>query len=225
MNETISILVVEDHPNILLATATLLRSVGFFVLEARSGGACLGVVRESDPDLILLNVQLPDISGCEISRQIRSDKRIRQPYVILLSGSSITAEKHAESLESGADSCLFRPISNRELLARIQAIVRIIWTERDRDFLIENLEKALAAIKTLNGIVPICASCKKIRDDQGYWEEVEAYVEKHSTAEFTHGLCPNCTDKLYGDIYAEEKNETSDPPTCNIGGVASRRYA
>lgn len=201
MNETISILVVDDNPNILLATATLLRSVGYFVLEARTGAACLRVVRESDPDLILLDIQLPDISGCEISRQIRADKGIRQPYVVLLSGSRITSDKQAESLESGADGCLVRPISNRELLARIQAIVRIIWIERDRDFLIENLEKALDAIKTPSGIVPICASCKKIRDDQGYWEEVESYVKKHSTAEFTHGICPDCVKKFYGNNY------------------------
>jgi hypothetical protein len=87
--------------------------------------------------------------------------------VVLLSGSRITPDKQAESLESGADGCLVRPISSRGLLARIQAIVRIIWSERDRDFLIENLEKALADIKTLSGIVPICASCKKNQGSPG----------------------------------------------------------
>ncbi len=217
MNETISILVVGDNPNILLATATLLRSVGYFVLVARSGAACLRVVRKSDPDLILLDVQLPDICGCEISRQIRTIKGIRQPHVVLLSASRITPEKQVESLESGADCCLVRPISNRELLAQIQAIVRIIWTERDRDFLIENLEKALAAIKTLSGIVPICATCKKIRDNHGYWEEIELYVEKHSTAEFTHGICPDCVNKLYGNFSTEEEvNKINDPGTINL---------
>ena len=222
MNETISILVVDDDPDILLATATLLRSVGYFVLVARSGSACLRAVRESDPDLILLEVQLPDISGFEIIRQIRANKVVRQPYVVLLSGSRITPDKQSEGLESGADGCLVRPFSNRGLLARVQAIVRIIWTERDRDFLIENLEKALATIKTLSGIVPICASCKKIRDDQGCWEEVESYVEKHSTAEFTHGICPDCVKELYGNIYAEEEmNENSNSTAGNLNGILS----
>lgn len=200
MNETISVLVVDDDPGILLATARLLRSAGYFVLEAQSGAACISAVREKDPDLILLDVQLPDINGYEVSRQLKADTAIRQPYVVLLSGSMVSSENQSEGLEIGADGYLVRPISNRELLARVQAIVRIIWAERERDFLIEKLEKALFTINTLSGILPICASCKKIRDDQGYWEEVELYVVKHSTAEFTHGICPDCIEVFYPEL-------------------------
>jgi two-component system cell cycle sensor histidine kinase/response regulator CckA len=69
--------------------------------------------------------------------------------------------------------------------------------ERERLRLIEELTAALARVKTLGGLLPICSSCKKIRDDQGYWQQVETYVKKHSDAEFTHGLCPDCATKLY----------------------------
>lgn len=205
MNENISILVVDDDPNILLATARLLRSARYNVFEAETGSACLSVVRERKPDLILLDVHLPDTSGYEVCRQIKADEGLRQSYVVLFSGSMISSDNQSEGLEIGADGYLTRPIANRELLARVQAMVRIIRAERERDLLIKKLQEALATIKTLSGMLPICASCKNIRDDQGYWEEVELYVKKHSTAEFTHGICPACCKKLYGDINLEEE--------------------
>jgi len=65
----------------------------------------------------------------------------------------------------------------------------------------KKLEKAVKEIKTLRGYIPICASCKKIRDDEGYWEQIEIYIKKHSDAEFTHGVCPDCREKLYGDKF------------------------
>lgn len=63
----------------------------------------------------------------------------------------------------------------------------------------EELLKAMERIKTLSGLLPICAVCKKIRDDKGYWNQIESYIQKHSDAEFSHGMCPGCSDKLYGD--------------------------
>lgn len=67
--------------------------------------------------------------------------------------------------------------------------------------LVRQLQDALANIKTLRGLLPICASCKKIRDDHGYWNQLETYIGAHSDAEFTHGLCPECARKLYPDYY------------------------
>lgn len=72
--------------------------------------------------------------------------------------------------------------------------------ESDREKLIKKLQDALDKIKTLRGIIPICASCKKIRDDEGYWNEIESYIKKHSEADFSHGICPECAQKLYGDF-------------------------
>lgn len=72
--------------------------------------------------------------------------------------------------------------------------------EEERERLIVELEEALSKIKTLKGLIPICASCKKIRDDKGFWNKLEAYIETHSEAEFSHGICPDCLDKLYPDF-------------------------
>jgi hypothetical protein len=69
--------------------------------------------------------------------------------------------------------------------------------ETEREALILELKSAAEDIKTLSGILPICASCKKIRDDEGYWEQVEAYVSRHTDARFSHGICPDCMAKIY----------------------------
>ena len=70
----------------------------------------------------------------------------------------------------------------------------------NREKLIINLQKALKDVKTLKGLLPICASCKKIRDDMGYWNQIESYIQQHSDAEFSHGICPECVKKLYPDF-------------------------
>jgi PAS domain S-box-containing protein len=75
--------------------------------------------------------------------------------------------------------------------------------EQERELLIEALQEALANIKTLRGMLPICASCKKIRDDSGYWSQIEAYIQAHSDAVFSHGICPDCARRMYGDIFEE----------------------
>ncbi|MCX6226524.1 MAG: PAS domain-containing protein, partial [Bacteroidia bacterium] len=74
-------------------------------------------------------------------------------------------------------------------------------TEEERERLILELNQALSEIKTLSGLIPICSSCKKIRNDEGYWEQVEVYVGKHSDAQFSHGICPECMKKLYPEFY------------------------
>ncbi len=75
--------------------------------------------------------------------------------------------------------------------------------EEQKDILIIELRQAVDEVKTLQGIIPICASCKKIRDDHGYWQQVETYVSSHSNAAFSHGICPDCVKKLYSE-YADE---------------------
>ena len=74
-------------------------------------------------------------------------------------------------------------------------------SEAERERLIHLLEDALANVKQLKGLLPICASCKRIRDDRGYWNQIEEYIRKHTEAEFTHGLCPECARKLYPELY------------------------
>jgi hypothetical protein len=84
---------------------------------------------------------------------------------------------------------------------------RIKHAKLAREELIFNLQKALEEVKTLSGMLPICASCKKIRDDEGYWQQIEEYIRDHSEADFTHGICEDCVKELYPEIYPQFKKE------------------
>ncbi|MCP4723290.1 MAG: hypothetical protein GY860_27880, partial [Desulfobacteraceae bacterium] len=88
-------------------------------------------------------------------------------------------------------------------------ITKRILIQNEREILVKELKNALARIKTLNGLIPICSTCKKIRDDKGYWGLIESYIESHSDAAFSHGICPECSDKLYGeeDWYIDMKKK------------------
>jgi DNA-binding response OmpR family regulator len=88
-----------------------------------------------------------------------------------------------------------------DITERKQAEEILQETTKEREKLIQELQYALDNIKTLQGLIPICANCKKIRDDKGYWNQVEGYISEHTDAEFTHGICPDCAKKLYGDLY------------------------
>ncbi len=87
----------------------------------------------------------------------------------------------------------------------LSALLGVFWgkikqADKEKSVVIAELKKALEEIKTLSGFLPICASCKKIRDDKGYWNQIEVYISEHSEAEFSHGICPECAKKLYPDI-------------------------
>jgi len=196
MNDPVKILIVDDDPDVLFATTRVVKSDGYSVLNASSGEECIEQTRQHMPDLILLDVLLPDIIGTEVCSRIKSDPSLSGIYIILISGKMISAEKQSAGLDIGADGYIIRPVSNRELLARINAMVRIIKLERERNELIKELQDALSKVKTLEGLLPICAYCKKIRDDKGYWNRIEKYIAERTDAQFSHGICKDCLKKL-----------------------------
>ena len=163
----------------------------------------LSLDKKNRPDLILLDVILPDAEGTALCKEIKQDPALKNIFVVLLSGQKTAPAEQAEGLEIGADGYIARPIENRELLARVKAMVRILIAERERDQLIIRLEEALLKVKTLSGLLPICSGCKKIRDDQGYWNQIELYIRDHSDAVFSHGICPKCAKKFYPEFYSD----------------------
>lgn len=210
MNALKTILTADDDKHVIAATVRLLKRAGYEVLEAATGQSCLDLVRAHHPDLILLDVNLPDINGIEVCKQIKADPALAHHFVVMVSASQTSSDQQSLGLESGADGYIARPIENRELLARVQAYLRIQHTENalrqseerlqglllEKEHLIEELQATIQEVKMLSGLLPICAGCKKIRDEQGTWNQVEEYVAKHSEATFSHGLCPDCC-KIY----------------------------
>jgi CheY-like chemotaxis protein len=207
MKNKIKILVTDDDPQVLLLTSSVLTRAGYEVLQATTGKECFETVYARHPDLVLLDVMLPDTQGGTVCRLIKADPGLRGTLVILLSGVHVSSDYQAEGLNTGADGYMVKPISNKELVARVQAMERIKRAEdalrekeKQQEELILKLQVALAEIKTLKGLIPICASCKKIRDDEGYWNHLETYISKHTDAVFTHGICPDCAEKMREEI-------------------------
>jgi len=207
MRETVKVLVVDDDRDLLLLVSEVLRKGGYQVREASTGRECLEAAEADPPDLVLLDVMLPDVTGIELCGRIKADERLKSAFVILLSGVQTSSDYQADGLNIGADGYIVKPVSNKELLARVQAMVRIKRAEdalrekeEEQRELILKLGEALAEIKTLKGFIPICASCKKIRDHAGYWDQLEAYISKHTDAVFSHGLCPECADTFRAEL-------------------------
>ena len=95
----------------------------------------------------------------------------------------------------------------------VQFLLRIDQLEREKGQAVEALKQAMAEVKHLSGMLPICASCKKIRDDQGYWHQVEVYITEHSEADFSHGICPECCTKMYSEYFPQGRSRPSTPET------------
>ncbi len=209
MRQEARILVTDDDPDVLLLSTTLLSDQGYEVCEATTGKGCLDAARSLHPDLVLLDVVLPDMTGVEVCRQIKAEPELLGTFVALMSGTLVSSQCQTEGLNVGADGYIVKGVTNREFLARVQSLVRIKRAEdalREKEAeqtkLISELQKAVAEIKTLKGFIPICASCKKIRDDEGYWDQLEVYIGRRTDAVFSHGICPECTEKLYPEYWA-----------------------
>jgi diguanylate cyclase (GGDEF)-like protein/PAS domain S-box-containing protein len=129
MGRNIKVLVVDDDPNLLFLTSEIMRKAGYEVLAASSGKDCIEIMRRDQPDLVLLDVVLPDMSGVEVCKRIKKDKELRSALVLLMSGVQVSSDYQADALNVGADGYIVKPISNKELIARVQAMERIIRAE------------------------------------------------------------------------------------------------
>ena len=210
--EPVTILVVDDDPEILWATENIIAGAGFRVVTASGAATVFDQVRLHRPALVLLDVNLGDGDGVEVARRLKADPDLAGIFVILVSGTRTTADDQVRGLADGlADGYITRPVGKPELLARVEAFLRISATQealrtseaevRKLNAVLEQrvaeLSEAAEKVKLLSGLIPICASCKKVRDDKGYWSQVEVYIREHSEATFSHGICPECTKTLF----------------------------
>jgi sigma-B regulation protein RsbU (phosphoserine phosphatase) len=197
-----SFLKAKGHTNVVL-TESPAEAFRYLGIDGGSDGSRNGRL---DVDLILMDIVMPDMNGIEACRQIKSFGDLRDIPIIM-----VTANAEIEDLQSafaaGAMDYITKPVKKLELLARVGSALalkretdaRKLWEqqliERNRE-----LEKALEEVKTLRGFISICSSCKNIRNDQGKWEQLEAYIQQHSEALFSHGICLDCMKKLYPDF-------------------------
>jgi AmiR/NasT family two-component response regulator len=198
----IRVLIVEDDYLVSETIRGMLEEEGYAVVgEAADGREAIAMAQAVHPDVVLMDLGMPDMDGIQAARYLQDHCPI--PVVALTAYE--TPEMVERASAAGVGAYLVKPPGARE-------VERAITIARARfDDLMElrrlnaELQKTLNEIKTLRGMIPICASCKKIRDDEGFWQDVAVYIQKHSEAEFTHGLCPDCAKKLYPAFYEDKK--------------------
>jgi PleD family two-component response regulator len=191
------ILVADDDLTYCRMLEALLRKWGYEPVVTHDGEQAGKILQAPQaPQLAILDWMMPGKDGVDVCRQVRQASLSKPTYIILLT-SKERKEDIVSGLDAGADDYMTKPFEKEELRARVQVGERILKLQTELARRVKELQEALAQIKTLEGIVPICMYCKKIRNDQNYWQQVEIYISEHSKAEFTHGLCPECMEKYY----------------------------
>jgi sigma-B regulation protein RsbU (phosphoserine phosphatase) len=194
------ILIAEDDLTARTILVDMLNNEGYEVIAKTNGADAWQDLQKPDaPRLVLLDWMMPELGGIEVVHRVRGLQTDRPPYIIMLTIKGEKADIIA-GLNAGANDYLSKPFDFGELRARIEVGRRMVEMQDTLASKIVDLQKASDQIKTLRGIIPICASCKKIRDDKGYWNQVEVYVRDHTEAEFSHGVCPECVTKLYSSL-------------------------
>jgi YesN/AraC family two-component response regulator len=204
----LAVLYAEDEEITRTMVSDMLRRKVRELYVAKDGQEGLELFRGKAPDIVVTDIRMPVMDGLRMTREIKALRRSTQ--IIVTSAHSDTGYL-LECIDIGVDRYVMKPISKLKFFNALEVCADIIMLERkvkqqneERERLIRELQDALATVKKLSGLIPICASCKKIRDDSGYWNQIELYIREHSEAEFTHGLCPDCAKQLYPGYYKEE---------------------
>lgn len=194
------ILVAEDDPLERKIVTDLLKQNGYEVISVEDGLKAWDVLKgEEPPAVVLLDWMMPGLDGPQLLDKIRSQAALRNLYVIFLTVKNTSGEI-SDSLNRGAQDFITKPFDVEELLARIRVAYRTVDLQRQLADRIVALEQAFRRISQLEGILPICASCKKIRDPQNKWKTVEHYLSEHVPVSFSHGYCPECQARLLKEI-------------------------
>lgn len=186
------ILIAEDDPISCRVLESALRKWGHEVIVTGDGRTACQTLLESDPPpLAILDWMMPEMDGVEVCRHIRTAQPAEGMYLILLTAKGTKADI-VTGLQAGANDYMTKPFDHGELYARIRVGERTLELRAKLADRVTELEEALSRVKQLQGLLPICSYCRKVRDDKNYWCQVESYVSAHSEARFTHGICPEC---------------------------------
>ncbi len=194
----VRVLIAEDAPLVGELIREELERMDYTVVgEALDGRQIVEMACKLRPDVILMDIKMPDMDGIEATRQIQ--EHCPTPVVVLTSYETRDLVERAGA--AGVGAYLVKPPDAHEMERAITIAMARFDDMMALRRLNAELEEVLAKVKTLSGLLPICVNCKKIRDDDGYWQDVAVYVRDHSEAEFSHGLCPDC----YSELYPPEK--------------------
>jgi len=191
----IQLLVAEDDPvSRKLLTANLAKW-NYDAIMTEDGIQAWEVMSGPDPPKVLiLDWMMPGLDGLQLTERIRQSDGISSVYIILLTAKGRN-EDIVAGLNAGANDYITKPFHPQELHARVAVGIRMAELQLALHEKVTALEKALSEVKELRGLLPICSYCKKVRNDDNYWEHIERFIGEHSHAEFSHGICPDCYEK------------------------------
>jgi two-component system, response regulator PdtaR len=199
------VLIAEDEPLVSEMIKGILKELKYTVIgQARNGRQAITMTKRLEPDVVLMDIQMPDMDGLEATLHIY--KSCPTPVVILTAYDS--PDLILQASEVGVGAYLLKPPKAREVeraitiaIARFGDLMSLRYLNAELEARNAELQEALDKVNMLSGLLPICSHCKKIRDDEGYWQQVEVYIRDHSEAEFSHGICPDCMKNFYPDFY------------------------
>lgn len=190
------ILIAEDDHSVHRLLTSLLTEWGYDVVAAHDGEEAWAVMlRDDAPSLGIFDWNMPGMTGTEVIRRVRELNRACRPYLLLLTGRD-NAGDIVEGLKAGASDYIIKPFDYDELQARLQVGAEIVSLQEELARKVAELQEALDHVFRLQGMLPICAYCRKVRDDQNYWHGVEEYLETFSGTRFSHGICPECYERV-----------------------------
>ena len=193
---SLQVLVADDEPVSRTVVGAMLKKAGYAVSYAPDGEQAWQQLNgPKPPALALLDWEMPGLQGPEVVERIRGKHAPSPTYVILLTSRDSSADI-VTGLKAGADDYVTKPADQDELIARVNVGARVVQLQSALAERVRSLEEALANVKALQTLLPMCAYCKAIRNDQNYWEKVETYFHDHSGVSFSHSYCPTCYERF-----------------------------
>ena len=207
------ILIADDDSVSRRLLERTLQGWGYEVTVARDGAeAWAALSGPSRPQLAVFDWMMPGLDGPELCRRTRAMEGQAAPvYVILLTARAERSDV-VEGLEAGADDYVVTPFDRAELRARLHVGARVLQLQSSLAERVRELEDALSKVKLLQGLLPICSYCKRVRDDRNYWQQVESYVTDRSAARFSHSICPACYEREVRPQIEDLASEAAETP-------------
>jgi len=197
---SVKILVADDDPVVRRLLSGTLTRAGYDVVAVPGGAEAWQALSGRDPPIVaIVDWMMPEMTGIEVCRKVRETASATPCYLIVLTSRGQTDDL-VTAFQAGADDYITKPFATAELRARVSVGVRIVTLQQQLADRVRALEQALMHVQQLQGLIPICAWCRQVRNDGNFWEQVESYLAKRSGLQFTHAICPSCRVKVSQEL-------------------------